>query len=54
MVTKVRTMRLQQPDFTRYFVTIPFNFIKELKWIKGQELMVKMQKNKIIIEKKGD
>lgn len=54
MVTKTRTMRLQQPDFTRYFVTIPFNFIKELKWIKGQELIVKIQKDKIIIRKKGN
>lgn len=37
-----RTMKLQQPDFTRYFVTIPFNFIKKLGWTKGDELEVRL------------
>ena len=47
-------MKLQQPSFTRYFVTLPFNFIKELKWIKGQELIVEMEKDKLLIKKKGN
>jgi len=44
-----RKTTLQQPEITRSFVTIPKDFIKKLRWIKGQELHIGLKGNKIII-----
>ena len=51
MFEKRRTT-LQQPETARSFVTIPKDFIKKLRWIKGQELYIELKGNKIIITKR--
>lgn len=47
-----KVMRLQQAAFTRFFVTIPYRFIKELRWVKGESLEVKLEGDKLQIKKK--
>ena len=33
-----------------YYVTLPREIVRELKWKKGEKKLVKKEKNKIIIE----
>lgn len=48
-----RTAKLQQPDYTRFFVTIPLDFIRKLRWLKGEELDIQLEDDRLIIKKKG-
>ena len=45
-----RSTKLQQTEYSRSFVTIPSNFIKKLKWVKGQELIIELVEDEIIIK----
>jgi len=47
-----RKTALQQSNITRSFVTIPCDFIKKLRWVKGEELFVELKKDEIIISKR--
>jgi len=47
-----RKTTLQQSQLTRSFVTIPTDFIKKLRWIKGQELYIELKGDNIIITKR--
>ena len=49
-----RKTTLQQPNITRSFVTIPMDFIKKLRWIKGEKLTVELEKEQIIISKRNE
>ena len=47
-----RKTTLQQPELTRSFVTVPSDFVKMLRWIKGQELYIELKGDSIIITKR--
>ncbi len=47
-----RKTTLQQPNITRSFVTIPCDFIKKVKWTKGEELSIELKKEEIRISKR--
>jgi len=44
-----RKTTLQQPEIIRSFVTLPKDFVKKLRWIKGQELYIGLKYSNIII-----
>lgn len=47
-----RKTTLQQPELTRSFVTVPSDFVKKLRWIKGQEIYIELKGENIIITKR--
>lgn len=47
-----RKTTLQQPSITQSFVTIPTDFIKKLRWIKGETLFIELKEESIIISKR--